>query len=98
MAGHTTATADTLAAALEHIRGDQLDLMISDIQLPDGDGLTLMRQLRVLKPVVRGIALSGFGTDEDVDRSHQAGFREHLVKPIDGQSLADAIRRTTLTS
>jgi len=68
------------------------ELLISDISLPDGSGLDLMRELRRRHPIA-GIALSGFGTEDDVRRSREAGFQEHLVKPVDVDDLLAAIAR-----
>ena len=86
--------ADALAAdAAAHDSADgPFDLLLSDIGLPDGSGLDLMRQLCESRPV-RGIALSGFGTDADVQRSRDAGFAEHLTKPVSLDKLRDAIAR-----
>ena len=73
------------------------DLLISDIGLPDGSGLELIRQLHQLYPQdpVRAIALSGFGMEEDVKKSREAGFYAHLTKPIDFQKLQAVIRQAT---
>ncbi|MGE5608738.1 MAG: PAS domain S-box protein [Bacillota bacterium] len=68
------------------------DLLISDVGLPDGNGLDLMRQLRARRPV-RGICLSGFGTEEDRRHSREAGFASHLVKPVNFQTLQETIRQ-----
>ena len=75
------------AAALDHY-----DLLISDIGLPDGTGLDLMRSLRE-KQDIKGIALSGFGMDEDIEKSHDAGFSEHLTKPVNFQKLKAAVEQ-----
>ncbi|MDB5320113.1 MAG: Hybrid sensor histidine kinase/response regulator [Phycisphaerales bacterium] len=90
--GFTVRTADTVAGALKTAGAESFDLLISDIGLPDGSGLDLIRQLRATTPI-KGIALSGFGMDEDVERSHAAGFVEHLTKPIDGPRLLAAVER-----
>ncbi len=55
--------------------------MISDLGLPDGTGTELMEQLRSAYGL-RGVALSGYGLEEDLARSRQAGFVAHLVKPV----------------
>jgi CheY-like chemotaxis protein len=70
------------------------DLLISDIGLPDGSGLDLMRLLLQRRPI-KGIALSGFGMEEDVKKSKEAGFYEHLIKPINFNRLESAIRDLT---
>lgn len=74
-----------------HLAGEtRFDVLISDIGLPDGSGLDLMRQLRTRQPIV-GIALSGFGMEEDVRRSRDAGFDLHLTKPLNFKVLLERI-------
>lgn len=75
-------------AALE----TDFELLISDIDLPDGSGLELMWQLRA-RSAVKGIALSGFGSPDDVEQSRVAGFAEHLTKPVEFRHLEQAIQR-----
>ena len=77
-----------LAAAGEH----RFDLVVSDLGLPDGSGLDLMRELRA-RYGLQGIALSGYGMRDDVRQSHEAGFAEHLLKPVTFQTLQAAIER-----
>lgn len=89
--GHEVRTADTLATAMDLAGRERFDLLISDLSLPDGTGLDLMRHLRDTQPALKAIALSGHGSDEDIQRSHEAGFAEHLVKPIDLDQLHAAI-------
>jgi CheY-like chemotaxis protein len=83
-------TANTFAAALELAGSEDFDLIISDIGLPDGSGLELMRQIRD-RYAARGIALSGYGMEEDIRKSREAGFNAHLTKPVDFQKLQVAI-------
>ena len=80
--GHQVETASTVEAALEFAGCQRFDLVISDIGLPDGNGVDLMIELTRAYGL-RGIALSGYGTDEDLARTRNAGFIAHLVKPID---------------
>ena len=56
---------------------------MSDIGLPDATGHKLMQEARRLQPEIKGIALSGFGMDDDLRRSAEAGFAFHLTKPVD---------------
>ncbi|MGE5609220.1 MAG: PAS domain S-box protein [Bacillota bacterium] len=91
--GHEVVTADTVAAAREKLRQQSFDLLLSDLGLPDGSGIDLMGQLQVEGRSVRGIALSGFGMESDITRSRQAGFADHLTKPINFESLQQAITR-----
>src|SRR5262249_47794320 len=87
-------TANTLAAALEAATVEDFDLIISDIGLPDGSGLELMRQIRD-RYAAQGIALSGYGMEEDIRKSREAGFLAHLTKPVDFQRLQVAIAQAT---
>jgi CheY-like chemotaxis protein len=56
--------------------------LVSDIGLPDGSGIELMRKLKSDHPIF-GIALTGFGMEDDLRKSHDVGFHHHLVKPVD---------------
>jgi CheY-like chemotaxis protein len=89
-AGYAVAHASSVGAALELADQRKFDLVVSDVGLPDGTGLDLMRQLYHTQGL-SGIALSGFGTDEDLAASKAAGFAEHLTKPVDWERLRDAI-------
>ena len=90
--GHSVRTAASLASAFREASAADVELLISDIELPDGSGLELMRRLKVTSPV-KGIALSGFGSSDDIDQSLSAGFSEHLTKPIEFRRLELAIRQ-----
>jgi signal transduction histidine kinase/CheY-like chemotaxis protein len=96
-AGYTVVHAETVGAALEAWASESFDLVVSDLGLPDGSGLDLMRQLREQDGRVPGICMSGFGMESDVRASQEAGFAEHLIKPVDMQQLHAAIRRLLST-
>ena len=88
--GFVVETAGTVAEALTAADSAHFDVLVSDLGLPDGTGCDLMRQMRERHPL-KGIAMSGYGMEEDVRRSREAGFSEHLVKPVDISSLERAI-------
>ncbi len=90
--GHSVTAAHTMRAALEVAGGSSFDLLISDVGLPDGNGMDLIRYLRIKQPI-RGIAISGFGMDSDIRKSLEAGFSEHLVKPVKLEKLEATIAR-----
>jgi PAS domain S-box-containing protein len=90
-------TAGSVAEALGASETGEFDLIVSDVGLPDGTGWDLMQQLRE-RGIARGIALTGFGMEEDVRRSREAGFATHLTKPIDFQKLELAIQRVAAAS
>ena len=79
--GHDIVPVSTVADALSAAKNGKFDLVISDIGLPDGTGIELMEQLRQ-DHGLRGVALSGYGMEEDVARTRQAGFLNHLTKPV----------------
>jgi signal transduction histidine kinase len=90
--GHAVAVAYDMRSAMEAAERGQFDLLISDVGLPDGSGLELITRLQA-KSGIRGIAISGFGMNGDVEKSMQAGFSEHLVKPINVEKLEAAIEQ-----
>ena len=81
-------SAGTVAEALQIAAGGKIDLLLSDVGLPDGNGYDLMRELQGM----RGIALTGYGKDEDIALSRAAGFAAHLTKPVDIRSLDKVLR------
>ena len=95
--GYNVQSATSMAEALRAAADSPFDLVVSDIGLPDGSGLELMRHLLARRPI-RGIALSGFGMEQDVERSRAAGFSEHLIKPIDLAQLEAAIVRVSASA
>lgn len=90
--GHLVAVTHDVRSAMEAGVRNKFDLLISDIALPDGTGMELMMQLRAIANIP-GIAISGFGHNGDIERSLQAGFSEHLIKPIKLDKLEAAIER-----
>jgi hypothetical protein len=92
--GHHVKLANNVkdAVSLTNRENQEIDLIISDLGLPDGSGMDLIRQIQKDHPIP-GIALSGYGTDEDVRRSREAGFSEHLVKPVNFPHLLAVVDR-----
>jgi len=89
--GYRVTVAHTADEAVEKTEHEAFDLVISDIGLPDRSGYELMQELSATKNL-RGIALSGFGMENDVTRARAAGFSEHLTKPINFDRLDEAIQ------
>jgi signal transduction histidine kinase/ActR/RegA family two-component response regulator len=90
--GHRVTGVSSVASASVAAAHDGFDLIISDLGLPDGSGLDVMRQVRD-RYAGRAIALTGYGMDADITASRDAGFAEHLTKPVDLDSLQAAIAR-----
>ena len=89
--GYRITLAHTADQAIEKTEHEKFDLLISDIGLPDRSGYELMKELQA-KISLRGIALSGFGMENDINKARAAGFSEHLTKPINFDRLDEVIR------
>jgi signal transduction histidine kinase/CheY-like chemotaxis protein len=87
--GYAVKACSGAGEARDAVKEQKFDLVISDIALPDGSGLDLMRDFQARG--LSGIALSGFGTQDDVAASKAAGFAIHLTKPVDLDRLRNAI-------
>ena len=90
--GYSVKTAGTVADALRTAEAEPFDVVVSDLGLPDGTGNDLMQQL-LAKHNLRGVAVSGYGMEEDVRRAKQAGFVEHLTKPVNANQMLDVLDR-----
>jgi CheY-like chemotaxis protein len=90
--GHDVSIANSRADALRLAASGPFDVMLSDIGLPDGTGHELMREIRQ-HHAIPGIALTGYGMEEDVSRSRDAGFVEHVVKPVNIEHLQAVLSR-----
>ena len=84
--GYVVETCATVAEAEKIMREQQFNLLLSDIGLPDGTGVDLIRQVRQ-RSTIPAIALTGFGMDQDITRYKEAGFDAHLTKPVNFQKL-----------
>jgi PAS domain S-box-containing protein len=94
LGGHHVHVAATVASALDAVAANSIGLIISDIGLPDGTGIDLIQTVRKTSNVP-AIALTGFGMDDDVAKCRDAGFNDHLTKPVNLQKLELAIRQLT---
>ncbi len=88
--GHDIAEADSTQRALEIIRSQAFDVVLSDIGLPDGSGYEVIARAKQ-EQHVKGVALTGFGSDEDIRRGREAGFDFHLTKPVDFHELRSVL-------
>jgi PAS domain S-box-containing protein len=91
--GFETIACLSAAEALACVGRKQFDILISDIAMPEVDGLQLMRELRA-KPgmaMLPAIALTGYASQTDAKAAIRAGFDLHLSKPIDPSDLVAAV-------
>ncbi len=89
--GMQVLVAGSVSEALTVAARETFDFVVSDVGLPDGDGYQLFTELRRLRPGLQGIAMSGYGMEEDLKRSRTAGFTAHLVKPVSIAALEKAL-------
>lgn len=95
--GYEVDTAVTAGQALAIAADQRCDLVVSDIGLPDRDGIELMAALQHLYPV-RGIAVTGYGEEHMASDCERVGFCAHLQKPIVLDDLLAAIRQAASTA
>ena len=90
--GYKVQPATTMRSALDLAATEHFDVLISDIGLPDGSGMELMQTLQSARPLF-GIALTGYGMEDDIRKSYDSGFNHHLVKPVDLNKLDSLIQQ-----
>ncbi|HKY22977.1 MAG TPA: CHASE domain-containing protein [Vicinamibacterales bacterium] len=93
-AGAHVVTAESTAQALELLTRDGADMLISDIAMPEEDGLSLIRRVRALSSDIAripAIALTAFARAEDRTRAIEAGYDMHLAKPVELSELQAAV-------
>ncbi len=91
--GHNPISANSVTEALELLAHNQVDVLLSDLGLPDGDGLELVAQAKKMQPGLTAIALTARGSEHDLELGERAGFDHYLTKPFDFHQL-----RTILNS
>ena len=96
MRGHAVKVATSVRDAIA-LAPEPFDVMVSDLGLPDATGYDLMHAAIHEQTPIKGISVSGWGRDQDIQRSRDAGFSEHLTKPIGMSKLEQAIARVQAT-
>ena len=93
--GHQAELAHDGPTGLEAAISNPPDVVLLDIGLPGMDGFEVARRLREIEGPNRAllVALTGYGRDDDIRRSREAGFDHHMVKPVDPQALSDLLAR-----
>jgi CheY-like chemotaxis protein len=93
--GHEVRVAHEGQSALEQAASFAPEVVLLDIGLPGLDGYQVVRRMRELPQLDRTliVALTGFGQESDRERALQAGFDEHLVKPVDLDTIQAVLRR-----
>jgi CheY-like chemotaxis protein len=88
--GHEISVADCTQSALAIVQSKQFDVVLSDIDLPDGTGYDVISHAKQ-KQRVKGVALTGLDKAEDIERGKKAGFDFYLTKPVDFHELRSVL-------
>ena len=95
MAGAETAAAESAEAGLAQLRSSRFDALVSDIAMPEKDGLTLIREIRAQAEAevreIPAVALSAYAREEDRARALAAGFHRHVAKPVTADGLVRCV-------
>ena len=89
--GHAVTTASDLRQARECLAHHRFDVLISDMQLPDGLGLSLLREVAELQRSEKCIVITAHGSAENAVESLKAGAFDYLTKPVDLRQLRGAV-------
>jgi DNA-binding NarL/FixJ family response regulator len=89
--GHLVAACGTLAEATDAICGNAIDLLVTDLNLPDGHGVQAIRLLRTQQPNAEAMVISVLADDRNVIEAIEAGASGYLLKDSDAINVIDAI-------
>jgi len=90
--GYEVEVAENVAAACRCVDAKRYDVLVSDMGLPDGDGIDVLRHYAPQADQI-AVALTGYGMESDVRRCLDAGFAFHLTKPLDIDQLIRVLQR-----
>jgi CheY-like chemotaxis protein len=93
--GHTVSTSDCVAGGLRFLDDNEVDVVMSDIGLPDRNGYDFIAEARQRTPRMTAIAVSAYFTAADQKRGHEAGFDMYFAKPVDLTGLQRVLERMT---
>ena len=91
--GHTVSTSGSVAGGLSFLDDNVVDVVLSDIGLPDRNGYDFIAEARQRTPNLTAIAVSAYFTAADQKRGHEAGFDMYFAKPIDLVGLQRVLER-----
>jgi DNA-binding NtrC family response regulator len=91
--GHETETASSGSAALERLRAQPFDLVLTDLRMPQGDGLELLREGRKLHAGLEIILMTAYASVSTAVEAMKAGAADYLQKPFQKDELIQRVRR-----
>ncbi len=92
--GYEVLTAGSAAEAMRHAASQVVDLVLTDLRMPDQTGLDLLEHLRRLNPEVPVVVMTAFGTVETAVQAMKRGAADYLTKPVDLDELEVLVVRT----
>lgn len=96
LAINTIFTAGSGHEALDYIRMEVIDLLITDIQMGEMSGIELMHQAKIIKPWVQTIIISAHETFQYAQMALRLGARDYLIKPLNSEQFLDSVRNALL--
>ena len=91
--GYEVETAERVSTAIRQVQEADFDIVVSDVQLPDGDGIGLFKHLQKLNPEMLGLIITAYATVENAIDAFKAGASDYLVKPVNFVDLAHKVKR-----
>ncbi len=91
--GHQVLSADSAASGREYLQTTEVDLVLTDLNLPGIDGISFCRELHAARPDLPVLIITGFGSLETAIDALRAGAYDFVTKPVDLDLLAHALRR-----
>lgn len=91
--GYDVAVASSVVTGMLQAKKQDFDVAICDVQLPDGDGLDLLRRLQQLNPSISGLIITAYATVENAVEAFKSGAFDYLVKPVIFDDLANKLNR-----
>lgn len=89
--GYSVLTAESGEYALEIIRGSNIDLVLMDIKMPGMDGITTLREMKRINPMLKTIIVTADGSPDKMVEAFNSGAYDYMVKPIDLLSLRQLV-------
>ena len=96
--GYAVSVAGNVADAVRLAEANKFDVFICDVQLPDGDGVELMRRLLQMKPNAFGLVITAYATVENAVEAFTSGAFDYLVKPVISEDLQHKLERVFLNT
>ena len=96
-AGHSVDTAGGVAEARQALRDARYDVLVTDLILPDGDGLEILTHTREVHPGIEVVVITGVERVEPAVRAIKSGAAEYLIKPVPAEALQHAVFRALAT-